>query len=203
VNNAVATTSLALTPNSTAAVKSASNLNLAPTIWGAALGAGLLLVGIFGFNGAARNFSVSAGLLLLVTGIILGCGGGGGGGGGPVTSTTTIVSSAPRVAFGMPVTFTVTVKPNGSVTPTGQVQLYDNGQALGSPATMSAGIATFLSTGLPIGVHSLTATYLGSAAVQGSSSAAISQIVTGNLSVQISGTGNGITETFGFTVEVN
>jgi hypothetical protein len=210
VNNAVATTSLAFTPNTTppsTAVKTATNLNLAPTLWGAALGAGLLFAGIFGFTISSgqgtRNFYLSAGLLFFVAGAVLGCGGGGGGGGGPVTSTTTIVSSAPRVASGMPVTFTVTVKPNGSVTPTGQVQLYDNGQALGSPATMSAGIATFLSTGLPIGVHNLTATYLGSATVQGSTSAPISQIITGSLNLQISGAANGITETFGFTVQVN
>jgi large repetitive protein len=212
VNNAVATTSLGFAPSSTSAssnaIKRVGNINFAPSLWGAALGAGLLLLGIFGFANsaghAARNFFISAGLLLLTASTVLACGGGGGGGGGgPVASTTTIVSSSSRVGFGMPVTFTVTIKPNGSVTPTGQVQLYDNGQTLGSPANVSAGIATFLSTALPVGVHNLSATYLGSTTIEGSTSAPISQIVTGALVLQISGAANGITETYDFTVQVN
>jgi large repetitive protein len=210
VNNSVTTTTLAFTPGSTSSstpeFKRASSGYLAPGLWGATLGAGLLFLGIFAFASTsqiARNFFVSFGLILFVAGIVFGCGGGGGGGGGPVSSSTTIVSSNLRVGSGMPVTFTVTVKPNGSVTPTGQVQLYDNGQVYGGPATISAGIATFLSTSLPVGVHNFSATYLGSATIQGSSSAPIMQVITGTLGLQISGTSNSIMETADFTVQVN
>jgi hypothetical protein len=212
INNAPASTTLTLTPSSASASGAAklarvANSGFSGSIWGAAFGAGILLLGIFGSGAAGshnfRNFFVSAGLVLCVGSIVLGCGGGGGGGGGPVSSTTTIVSSNLRVAFGMPVTFTVTVKPNGSVTPSGQVQLYDNGQALGGPGSVSAGIATFSSTSLPPGVHNLTAQYLGSTQILGSTSAPIAQIVTGSVSLQISGAASGISQTANFTAQVN
>jgi large repetitive protein len=209
VNNAVTTTTLTFTPTTTTsnAIKAASNSSNG--LWFASLGAGLLLLGLFGFANHSghgpRNSFVSAGLLLSAAGIVLGCGGGGGGGGGagPVTSSTTIVSSNLKVAIGAAVTFTVTVRPNGAATPSGQVQLYDNGQVLGSPGSVSAGIASFGSTSLPVGIHNLTAIYLGSTTVQGSTSAPIAQIITGIVPLQISGAASGITETTDFTVQVN
>jgi large repetitive protein len=209
VNNAVTTTTLTFTPvsGSSGAVKAANNIAMANGLWGTAFGAGLLLLGIFVFGSSgshiARNFFVACGLLLCVTSIVLGCSGGGGGGGGPVSTTTTIVSSNPRAAFGMPVTFTISVKPNGAATPSGAVQLYDNGQAYGNPANVSAGIATFLSTSLPVGMHTLTAEYRGDTNTQPSTSAPFSQIVTGTVGLQISGAGNGITETADFTVSID
>jgi large repetitive protein len=209
VNNATATTPLNLTPISTAtgAVKQARRFGLADGLWGASFGAGLLLLGIFGFgrSGARsdRNFFVACGLLMCVANLVLACGGGGGGGGGPVSTTTTISSTNLHVGFGTPVTFTVTVTPHGSATPTGLVQLYDNGQPYGSPAKVSAGIATFLSTSLPVGVHNFTANYLGDANTQASSSAPIVQVITGSVGLQISGSADGITETADFTVMVN
>jgi large repetitive protein len=212
VSNAPASTTLTLVPSSASASSALKPARVAYNgfsggIWGAAFGAAILLLSIFGFGAAgsqnSRNFFVSAGLLLCVGGIVLGCGGGGGGGGGPVSSTTTIVSSNLRIAFGMPVTFTVTVKPNGSVTPSGQVQLYDNGQALGGPANVSAGIATFSSMSLPPGVHNLTAQYLGNTQILGSTSAPIAQIITGSVSLQISGAASGISQTADFTAQVN
>ena len=208
VNNAVATTSITFTPSTSAsaAVKSASARKSNGSLWGAGFGAGLLVFALFGLGGAgtrdARNFLLACGLLLSVIGLGLGCGGGSGGGGGPVATTTTIVSNNIHAAFGTPVTFTVTVKPNGSVTPTGQVQLYDNGQTLGSAVPVSAGIATFLATSLPVGVHNLTASYLGDAHTQASTSAPIAQIIAGPVNLQISGTGGGVTQTLNFTINV-
>ncbi len=205
VNNAVASTSITFTPSTTAsaAVKSANATKPYGSLWGA----GLLVFAIFALGGAgtknARNFLLACGLLLSVIGLGLGCGGGsGGGGGGPVTTTTTIVSNNIHAGFGTPVTFTVTVKPNGAVTPTGQVQLYDNGQTLGSAVPVSAGIATFLATSLPVGVHNLTASYLGDAHTQASTSAPLAQIIAGPVSLQISGTGGGVTQTLNFAINV-
>ncbi len=209
VNNAVATTSITFAPATTAssAVKSARATKPSGNRWGTGFGAALLVFAIFGLGGAStkntRNFLLACGLFICVIGLGLGCGGGsGGGGGGPVTTTTTIVSNNIHAAFGTPVTFTVTVKPNGAVTPTGQVQLYDNGQALGSAVPVSAGIATFLATSLPVGVHNLTASYLGDAHTQASTSAALAQIIAGPVGLQISGTSGGVTQTLNFTINV-
>jgi pro-kumamolisin-like protein/Big-like domain-containing protein len=208
VNNAVATTSITFAPLSTASseVKTASATKPNGNVCGAGFGAALLVFAILGLSGFGTkntwNFSLACGLLISVISLGLGCGGGGGGGGGPVTTTTTIVSNNIHAAFGTPVTFTVTVKPNGAVTPTGQVQLYDNGQALGSAVSVSAGIATFLATSLPVGVHNLTASYLGDARTQASTSAPIAQIIAGAVSLQISGASGGVTQTLNFTINV-
>ena len=213
VNNAAATTVMNLTPvSATMAAAAARASALAPSngLWGAAFGAALLLLAAFTSvspgSTHSRNFFAAFGLLFCVAGLVLGCGGGsggGGGGGGPVSTTTTIVSTNLHVAFGMPVTFTVSVKPNGSATPSGAVQLYDNGQPYSSPVNVSAGIATFVSTSLPIGVHNFTAQYRGDAGTLASTSAPIVQVITGSIGLQISGAANGITETANFTVVVN
>ena len=101
------------------------------------------------------------------------------------------------------VTFTVTVTPSGAATPSGAVQLYDNGQAYGSAANVSAGIATFFSTNLPVGVHNITADYRGDANTQPSTSTSIMQVITGTTALQISGNASGITETADVIVMVN
>jgi len=210
VNNAATTTTLSLTPISaaTGAVQRTSLFAPVNALWGGAFGAGMLLLGIFGFAGGVtkngRNFLLACGLLLCVASAVLGCGGGGGGGGGvQVSTTTSIVSSNPHVGFGTPVTLTVTVKPNGAATPSGAVQLYDNGQAYGSPVNVVAGIATFLTTSLPVGVHSFTADYRGDTGTQPSTSAPFQQVIAGSIGLQISGAASGITETADFTVVVN
>jgi hypothetical protein len=210
VNGVTATTTLNLTPSSTAAaaVKSAKGIERGATLWGTGFTRVLLLLGIaiFGSGGArgARNFLLACGLVVCVAWSIQGCGGGGGGGGGPVSTTTTIVSSNLHSAFGMPVTFNVRVTPNGAATPNGQVQLYDNGQAYGSPVNVNAGIATFLATNLPVGVHNLSADYRGDANTQASTSAAIAQAITGTITgVQITGASGGTTVTATFNVQVN
>jgi large repetitive protein len=220
VNNAAATTTLTLSPSSSTstAVKStivsgssgpftSSNSSIfAMSRVALAFLVGLTLLALFGLRSGAskihRNFLAASGLILCVTSIVLGCGGGGGGGGGPYSTTTTMVSTNLDASFGTPVTFTVTVKPSGSVTPTGMVQLYDNGQAYGSAAKVSAGIATFQASTLPVGVHNLKADYLGDAKTLASTSAPLAQIITGQVPLQITGMNNASTETFNFTVVV-
>ena len=197
VNNATTTTTLNFTPSSTAAAgtKSASAAGAGGLLWGTILGGGLLLVGFVAAGGSgtlkSRNFLAARGLGLCVVIALLGCGGGGSGG-GPVSTTTVLRSSGLKVPFGMPVTLTVTVTPNGGATPTGAVQLYDNGQTYGGPVNVSAGIATFLATSLPVGVHNLTAEYRGDANTQASNSAPIAQAITGTVAMQISGSRMGL-----------
>ena len=210
VNGGVATTPITFTPSSTAtgAVKSASLVRDGRLLWGMASGAGLLLLGFLGLGGGeagkSRNFLLAAGFMVCVSSCVLGCGGGGGGsGGGPVPTSTTLLSNNLRAPFGTPVTFTVTVKPNGPATPSGLVQLYDNGQAFLSAVKVNAGIATFQATTLPVGVHNLSAQYLGDATTQGSTSAPIMQVITGQIALQISGVSGATTEVVNFNVVVN
>ena len=208
VNNATATTTLTLAPATTSmsAVKIAAVNKDSEGPWGVGFGTALLLIAFLSFRGtsrAHRNFFAACGLVLGVISLVWGCGGGGGGGGGPYSTTTTVVSNNLRSPFGQPVTFTVTVKPNGAVTPSGAVQLFDNGQAYGGPANVSAGIATFSTSSLAIGVHNFTAAYRGDVNTMASTSAPIVQAITGQLGLQISGSANGIIETADFTVAVN
>ncbi len=73
-------------------------------------------------------------------------------------TTTMLSSSALTADYGTPVTFTATVTgPNG--TPTGTVTFLDGGNALGAPVTLTAGVATFHTSSLAVGAHSITASY--------------------------------------------
>ena len=79
-----------------------------------------------------------------------------------VTAAATGVSLASNHApavNGQSVTITATVSPAaGSAVPTGTVQFYDGGVAVGSPVTLSSGTAT-LSQTFTVGNHTLTAAF--------------------------------------------
>jgi hypothetical protein len=210
LSGGAATTPLNLTPNATAAsaVKVAANIEEAPHWWAVGFAGGVFLLSL-AFCGISdtqrtRNFACMAGLGLCVSSLVLSCGGssGGGGGGGPVATTTTLTSTALKVGFSTPIQFNVTV--NASVTPTGNVQLFDNGQAYGSAVVVNSGIATFATMNLPVGVHVITAQYLGSTNTLPSSSTPITQVITGPIQLQITAaSGSGISHTANLTVIVN
>jgi uncharacterized repeat protein (TIGR03803 family) len=92
------------------------------------------------------------------------------------TSTTTLVSSQNPSAYEQSVTFTATVVPQFSGTPTGYVELYNGTQELGS-ATLVNGAASYTTTKLAVGTGSITAEYKGSSSFQTSTSGAVSQVV--------------------------
>jgi len=142
----------------------------------------------------------SACLLLCVASFVNGCGGGGGSGGGPVPSTTTLTSSNLHIAYGTTVTFGVKVTANS--TPGGTVNLVENGQVYTS-GLVSAGVATFQSTTLPMGMHVITAQYLGDANTQASNSVPITQIITGSLTFEVTGTSGNTTHNANLTLQVN
>jgi hypothetical protein len=96
-------------------------------------------------------------------------------------TTTTIVGSGP-ISSGQTATFTATVSvaAPGKGAPTGTISFLDNGTPIGSaPLTMLAGIcqASFSTTVLSVGSHSITATYSGDANFLGSASTAAVQRV--------------------------
>src|SRR5260370_41831549 len=80
--------------------------------------------------------------------------------------------------FGQLVTFTATVNVNspGAGTPTGTVNFFDGITLLG-PGTLSGGVATFSTSALAVGSHSITAVYGGDSDFYGNTSGAITQNV--------------------------
>lgn len=79
----------------------------------------------------------------------------------PITTSTTVLSSLNPSTYGQSVTFTATITGNS---PTGTVQFAIDGTPVGDPAmVMSDHMATYTTSGLSVGVHSITATYSGDA----------------------------------------
>jgi len=152
-----------------------------------------------------KRFHAALGLgLACVLSFTLGCGGySGGGGGGPVATTTHItVTSATKAAAGGTFTFTATVTGG---TPTDQVQLFDGGVATGNPVTVSGGTATLTTAALSaVGMHSITAHYLGDATyTQASSSGALNVMVTGTTQLPITGTSGSATASGNVSLTIN
>jgi Big-like domain-containing protein len=75
-------------------------------------------------------------------------------------TTTTLVSSRNPSSFNEPVTFTATVEPEFSGTPTGTVTFSDGSTPLGM-SPLSGGMATFSTAVLAAGLHSINAVYSG------------------------------------------
>jgi hypothetical protein len=96
------------------------------------------------------------------------------------STTAVVVSNNNPSNFGQSVTFTATLSavPPGAGTPTGNVTFKDGNTTLGSGA-LSGGVATFATTTLTAGSHSITAVYGGDANFSGSTSAVLTQFVTG------------------------
>ncbi len=102
---------------------------------------------------------------------------------GGATSTTTALTSTPNpsMTVGTSVTFTATVTPvGGGGIPTGTVTFKDGSTTLGTGALNGAGVATFSTSALAAGTHSITAVYGGSGSFVTSTSPAYYQIVSVN-----------------------
>ena len=84
-------------------------------------------------------------------------------------TTTGVISNANPSVFQQMVTFTVTVVPQYSCTPTGRVTLFDGVNAIANLA-LSGGMATFTTSALSVGIHQITASYGGDSNFNGSNS---------------------------------
>jgi len=93
-------------------------------------------------------------------------------------ATTSIVlsSSLNPSSYGQSVTFTASVLPQFSGTPTGSITFYNGTVALGS-ATLVNGIASYTTTKLGVGAASITAVYKVSTSFSPATSGALSQVV--------------------------
>ena len=94
------------------------------------------------------------------------------------TSLTVATSGAPSV-FGQPVTFTAAVAATapGAGMPTGTVTFMDGTNSLGTGNLDGSGTATYSTTSLSVGAHTITAVYAGDGNFAASTSAALSQVV--------------------------
>ena len=92
----------------------------------------------------------------------------------PASSTTTLKASATTVTAGTSVTFTATVAggAGSSGTPTGTVTFLDGTTTLGT-GTLSSGVATYATSALAVGSHSVTAKYGGDTNFTSSTSSAV------------------------------
>jgi large repetitive protein len=82
-------------------------------------------------------------------------------------TTTAVESTANPAVYGQDVTFTATVNGFPSGTPTGTVD-FDNGATLLGDGTLTGGVASFTTSSLLAGQHSITATYVGSGTFEAS-----------------------------------
>lgn len=92
-------------------------------------------------------------------------------------STVALRSSLNPSNFGQFVTFTATVTSPDGGTPQGTVTFKDGSKKLASPILNGSGQATFTSSTLSKGTHSITAVYAGNATYVGSTSSVLSQVV--------------------------
>jgi hypothetical protein len=80
--------------------------------------------------------------------------------GGVVGTTTALGSSLNPSTYGQTVTITATVaQASGTVVPTGTVQFSVDGSTAGSAVALSGGTATYSTSALAVGTHSITAVY--------------------------------------------
>lgn len=93
------------------------------------------------------------------------------------SSTTTVTSSLDPITYDKLVTFTATVKSSTTIKSTGNVMFHDGAAALGSGKLNASGSATFSTTALDAGRHSITANYTGDTNFLASSSAILTETV--------------------------
>jgi hypothetical protein len=94
-------------------------------------------------------------------------------------SSVTVLSSAPNPSYaGEAVSLTASVSGVGStVIPAGVVTFYDSATVIGQGTLNASGHATFTTSSLSLGQHSLSAVYAATAGYYGSTSAAVIQVV--------------------------
>jgi hypothetical protein len=92
----------------------------------------------------------------------------------PTATTTTLSSSSASVVVGASVTLTATVTgTSGTPSPTGMVTFMDGTTALGTGAVNGSGVATYTTTALATGSHTLTASYGGDTSNAASNSSSV------------------------------
>jgi Tol biopolymer transport system component len=120
------------------------------------------------FQSAAGNFGVANGTVQILVRQISAA---------ARATTTALMSSSNPSVYGQGVTFTATVT-SAAGTPSGSVTFFDGTAPLGPVTLNPAGIATFATSSLVAGSHSITASYAPSGNFIGSTSSPLAQTVT-------------------------
>jgi hypothetical protein len=105
---------------------------------------------------------------------------------GTAASTTALTSSLTPSPLNQSVTLTATVTSTTQGTPTGTVTFFDGGVALGAPVALTSATATFATSSLAAGSHSITAQYSGDTTFAPSTSTAFTQVVEGTADFSVS-----------------
>jgi hypothetical protein len=93
------------------------------------------------------------------------------------TTSTAVTSAANPSTVGQNVTFTATATSAAAGTLTGTISFFDGATQLGAAVTISGGMATYATTSLTQGTHSITAKYSGDSNFATSTSSTLSQVV--------------------------
>ncbi len=95
----------------------------------------------------------------------------------PATTTTGVVSSANPQTHGKAVTFTASITPQFGGAVTGTVTFKDGSKTLGTGSVSGSDKATYTTSALASGKHSITAVYGGNSDNYGSTSKALSEVI--------------------------
>jgi hypothetical protein len=95
-------------------------------------------------------------------------------------TVSTVSSSNLSSGYGQPITLSATITPVNGSNETGTVQFQVDGSNVGSPVTLSGNKATFATSSLSVGKHSLTAVYSGDGNFTGSTSTPVQQAIIAN-----------------------
>lgn len=154
--------------------------------WTLSAGTGFAALFLLLLPGGRKKYRAALGLgLVCLLSFAMGCGGGGAGPPPPPPPTQTVtkltVTSGKVIS---PATFSFSVAVTGG-TPSGMVELFENGAMIGTAATVAGGMATPTAPALSVGTHSISAHYLGDAITLGSASGTLNLTVTGSTTVAI------------------
>ena len=96
----------------------------------------------------------------------------------PVASIIVLTSESPSAQFGTPVTLQAQITPNATINSRGSVTFFDGSVPLAILPASDTFAPGFVVSTLPVGSHSLTASFSGSPDLLPSNSAAIPQVIT-------------------------
>jgi len=120
----------------------------------------------------------------------------------PKATLIALTSSNIKAASGTSLTFTATLQALAS-NPAGTVTFYDGTTAIASNVPVAQGTATFQSSSLTVGGHVLKAVYSGDANDEPSNSTAITQVVTGTTTLQITASSGTLTHVISIPVTLD
>jgi len=118
-------------------------------------------------------------------------------------NVNTVLSSANPAVVSQSVTFTATItaKVRGvTAVPSGSVTFLDGSTSLGS-GTLNNSVATFTTTTLAVGTHSITAQYGGDSNFRASTSAAVSEVITATPDFALSANPSSMTVNAGISAQ--